>query len=78
LAKSAKQLFIHRNTLVYRINKINEILGMNPDDEGNKAHMFLSFMILEYLQKFSPDSRKSSSSKKYTDTRSMLQHWRTL
>ncbi|HET7580719.1 MAG TPA: sugar diacid recognition domain-containing protein [Bacillales bacterium] len=30
LSRTAKQLFIHRNTLIYRINRIQEITGYDP------------------------------------------------
>ena len=50
LVESAEALFIHRNTLVYRINKIMEIISINLGNETVKTHILLSYKILDYLR----------------------------
>ena len=46
LVKAAKELFVHRNTLVYRINKILEILICDLEDSYTREYMRLSIRVL--------------------------------
>ncbi len=41
---AAKQLFIHRNTLRYRLDKITEITGKDPRKTTDLLHLYLSFL----------------------------------
>ncbi|WP_215695938.1 helix-turn-helix domain-containing protein [Clostridium sp. MCC353] len=50
-AKTAKDLFIHRNTMLYKINKIEEIIGQSLDDHLLRERLLFSFHILEYVDK---------------------------
>ncbi|SCH84521.1 PucR family transcriptional regulator [Romboutsia sp. 1001713B170207_170306_H8] len=43
--ETAKSLYLHRNTVNYKINKIEEILDLNLDDIGDKSKIYLSLMI---------------------------------
>lgn len=45
---TADQLFLHRNTLSYRLKKIESILGFSPEEHDR----FLELSILFYLRKF--------------------------
>lgn len=45
---TASALFIHRNTVNYRINKIEEILDINLDDISDKSKIYLC-TIIRYL-----------------------------
>lgn len=45
---TADQLFLHRNTLTYRLKKIEAILGFSPEEHNR----FLELRILFYLRKF--------------------------
>lgn len=47
LIRAAKELFVHRNTLVYRLNKIFELLESNLDDAYTRDYMMLSSRILK-------------------------------
>lgn len=50
LIKTADQLFIHRNTLVYRLNKILDIIGRDALEQPNNTLTFLlSCWIVNYL-----------------------------
>ena len=52
LSKTAELMFIHRNTVRYRINRCMELLN-NRLEEGNEIFAFiLSLRILEYHAKF--------------------------
>lgn len=50
-AQTAKELFIHRNTMLYKINKIEEIIGQSLDDPLLRERLLFSFRILEYAEK---------------------------
>lgn len=43
IAKSAQTLYIHRNTMVYRINKINEILSMEMEKKNTMLELTIAF-----------------------------------
>ncbi|MDD3173349.1 MAG: PucR family transcriptional regulator ligand-binding domain-containing protein [Herbinix sp.] len=49
LIKTASRLFTHRNTIVYRIGKIKELLGTELDNSSVKFELLMSFYIKEYL-----------------------------
>lgn len=46
---AAKHLFIHRNTLFYRINKMQNLFGINLNDGLERLHIHLSIKFLENL-----------------------------
>lgn len=54
LSRTAEILFIHRNTVRYRINKCMELLGNNLDDGTVGFAYILSLRILEYERKLAP------------------------
>lgn len=43
--QAAKELNIHRNSLLYRIKKINELIDYDLSDSHDRMYLFLSFMI---------------------------------
>lgn len=47
---TANTLHIHRNTLIYRLKKIEEIMGISLNDSYIILHILMSFRILEYLE----------------------------
>jgi len=49
LVASSKALFIHRNTLVMRMNKIKEMLNADLDDDRTRLYMLLSCKLLDYV-----------------------------
>ncbi|MCR4435994.1 MAG: helix-turn-helix domain-containing protein [Clostridiales bacterium] len=48
LAESANALHIHRNTMIYRIEKIEEIMNVDLNDSNTLLHLHLSFKMLEF------------------------------
>ncbi len=42
---TAKELFIHRSTLFYRLNRIQQISGIDFDDERERLYLLLSFQL---------------------------------
>ncbi|WP_170932784.1 PucR family transcriptional regulator ligand-binding domain-containing protein [Desulfosporosinus sp. FKB] len=49
LLDTASRLHTHRNTIVYRIRKIKEILNIELDNSSIKFNLMMSFCIKEYL-----------------------------
>jgi DNA-binding PucR family transcriptional regulator len=47
---SASILHIHRNTMVYRIGKIEEITGIDFQDSSLRLHFLMSFKMLDYMK----------------------------
>lgn len=50
LINTSKELFIHRNTLIYRLNKIKDILNSNLEDQVIKNEFMNAIMIYDYLK----------------------------
>ncbi|MGL4337023.1 MAG: PucR family transcriptional regulator [Turicibacter sp.] len=50
LIHTSQDLFIHRNTLIYRLNKIKEILDGNFEDPLFKNELMNAIMIYDYLK----------------------------
>ena len=46
-AQAAEKLFLHRNSLYYRLKQITELTGVDLDDERVRSHIALSIRILE-------------------------------
>jgi hypothetical protein len=51
LANAAKEMKIHRNTLLYRIGRAAEIAKLDPADENIQLPMILSYDIMSYRLK---------------------------
>lgn len=49
LAKAAADLDVHRNTLVYRLERITELTGLNLDDAENRLILHLALKIQRVL-----------------------------
>ena len=49
VSKTAQYFQIHRNSMKYRIKKIEEIMGMPLADSETKFSLLLSFKLLNYL-----------------------------
>lgn len=46
---TARDLFLHRNTVIYRVQKIQELLNCDLDDVATRIEFHHSFLIQEYL-----------------------------
>lgn len=47
IPKTSEKLFIHRTTLLYRLEKIESLFGIKTDDPWNRLYLMLSLWILE-------------------------------
>lgn len=43
---TAEELFIHRNTLQYRIHRINSLIHVNLNDADIRSHLMVSYLLL--------------------------------
>ncbi len=48
VAKTAQKIFVHRNTLLYRLNQIRELTGMDLDDAMTRMHYLTAILVREY------------------------------
>jgi purine catabolism regulator len=49
LSQTAEQLIVHRNTLLYRMNRINEIAGIDLDRPETRLALHLALTIRRLL-----------------------------
>lgn len=47
----SKNMHLHRNSVLYRIDKIQQLLGMSLDDPDVRLHLLLSFKAMDLLTK---------------------------
>jgi len=50
-AEAAKQLYIHRTTFFYRLNKIRQIAAIDFDDPGQRLQILLYFALAREEQR---------------------------
>ncbi len=50
LVRTSSALYIHRNTLVYRLSIMKKLLGHNMDDAVTMLELFNCILIYEFLQ----------------------------
>lgn len=53
--KAAKLMYVHRNTMYYKINKIEELIGQKLDNGILKERLMFSFHVLEYMAKYTQE-----------------------
>lgn len=52
ISRTAKALYMHRNTIIYKINRIEEILGQPIDDPYTRHSLIFSCMIIRYRENY--------------------------
>lgn len=52
LSKAAEVLYLHRNTLQYRLNLIQEFLPIDLRNDDLRIELLFSFSMLEYMEQF--------------------------
>lgn len=50
LARTAQHIFVHRNTLLYRLNQIRDLTGWDLEDARTRMNLLVSILVREYLQ----------------------------
>jgi carbohydrate diacid regulator len=62
-SETSRQLFVHRNTLVYRLDKVQKITGLDLRNFDDAVLFKLASMVRRYLEKQEKGIYKSSSGK---------------
>lgn len=52
ITDTAKTLHLHRNSMIYHLKRIEEILGLSLSDSNTLLHMEMSFRFMEYEKSF--------------------------
>ncbi|WP_338472645.1 helix-turn-helix domain-containing protein [Niallia sp. XMNu-256] len=47
------QLAIHRNTLLYRLNRMRDLFNVTYEDEQTALHLLVSFLLIDIMERFS-------------------------
>ncbi len=50
IARTARTLNVHRNTLLYRIERISELIRTDLDDPQVRLHLLLSFACMDFVR----------------------------
>ena len=62
-SETSRQLFVHRNTLVYRLDKVQKITGLDLRSFDDAVLFKLASMVRRYLEKQEKGSLKNQASK---------------
>ena len=62
-SETSRQLFVHRNTLVYRLDKVQKITGLDLRSFDDAVLFKLASMVRKYLEKQEKGSLKSAANK---------------
>ena len=62
-SETSRQLFVHRNTLVYRLDKVQKITNLDLRSFDDAVLFKLASMVRKYLEKQDKGSLKNSASK---------------
>jgi carbohydrate diacid regulator len=62
-SETSRQLFVHRNTLVYRLDKVQKITGLDLRSFDDAVLFKLASMVRKYLEKQDKNSLKTSGGK---------------
>ncbi len=62
-SETSRQLFVHRNTLVYRLDKVQKITNLDLRSFDDAVLFKLASMVRKYLEKQEKGSLKNSASK---------------
>ena len=55
VSETSKVLFVHRNTLNYRIDKVNKLTGLNCTSFEDGLKVSIGFMLLDYMDSLPPE-----------------------
>ena len=62
-SETSRQLFVHRNTLVYRLDKVQKITGLDLRSFDDAVLFKLASMVRKYLEKQEKTAAKTASGK---------------
>lgn len=53
--KTSESMYVHKNTILYRINQITELFKLNLDNKDETFHILLSYKVKIYSNKLNED-----------------------
>lgn len=56
IAKTSELLFMHRNTTIYKIKKIEELIGESMDDPYLRHNLIFSCLLLRYREQYQKEA----------------------
>ncbi len=62
IAETSRRLFIHRNTCLYRLRRINEVGGIDLDDSRQRLELSMVFAVEDYCEKYGASSAGATDS----------------
>lgn len=57
ITKTAKQMHLHRNSVIYRLQRIEQMLGASLEDPDVRFNLLVSFRVLKTLHLKEPDHK---------------------
>ena len=73
ISRTSSQMYMHRNTLIYKVKQIEELLGESLDDPYTRHSLIFSCLLLRYRELYQKEgvilspmerNRRSSSESK--------------
>lgn len=52
IARTSQKMFIHRNTTIYKLNKIQELISDDLENPYTRHQLILSCMIIRYIEEY--------------------------
>ncbi len=52
MSQTARELFIHRNTMLNKLEKLQELLGVSLKDHSIREQLQFSFYVVDYIEKY--------------------------
>ena len=71
MSETARQLFVHRNTLVYRLEKLRQLTGLDIRTFDDAMTFRIATMVGEYLRE--RDSRNDRDDSSYDSKKNKKQ-----
>jgi PucR family transcriptional regulator, proline-responsive transcriptional activator len=60
MTRAAEELFIHRNTLRYRLEKIVELIGIDLDENDNSFKLYYAYKSMDFYKKLKSVQQKDA------------------
>lgn len=67
-AEAAKALYIHRNTMLYKVRKIESVIGQSLDDPILRERLLFSYRVLEYMRQYRKEDILLLKRNRFQDT----------
>lgn len=52
ISETSRRMYVHRNTVIYKLNLIRSLIGDKLDNSSLRTHLILSCIIIRYLERY--------------------------